>query len=101
MKILVNHFKARYWNDEIQRKVRVQLEFGKYTPGKGSKEKYLIQLVAKAKHLEPVVAEAEIVSKLAHHFNRGIQVAVITQGIKTLEDLLLLIAKWENVDGNP
>ena len=73
----------------------------RYTPGKGSKEKYLIQLVAKAKHLEPEISEAEIVNKLAHHFNRGIQVAVITQGIKTLEDLLLLITKWENVDGNP
>ena len=34
---LVDHFKARHWNDEIQRKVRVQLEFSKYTPSKGTK----------------------------------------------------------------
>ena len=30
----------------------------------------------------------------------GVQIAVITQGIKTLEELLLLLTKWENVDGN-
>ena len=56
---------------------------------------------AKAKHLEPEISEAEIINKLAHHFNRGVQVAVIRQGIKTLEELVLLLTKWENVDGNP
>ena len=51
-KELVDHFRARYWNEEVQRKIRVQLEFGKYTPTKGSKEKYLIQLVSNAKYLD-------------------------------------------------
>ena len=46
------------------------------------------------------MSEAEIVNKLAHHFSRSIQVAVITQGNKTLEELLLVLTKWENVDGN-
>ena len=44
------------------------------------------------------MSEAEMVNKLAHHFSRGIQIAVITQGIKTIEELLLLLTKWENVD---
>ena len=35
---LVQHFRARYWNSEIQRKIRVQLEFGRYSSLKGSKE---------------------------------------------------------------
>ena len=39
-----------------------------------------------------------MVNKLAHHFGRGIQIAVITQGIKSLEELLLLLTKWDNVD---
>ena len=82
-KDLVDHFRARYWNEEIQRKVCVQLEFGKYVLNKGSKEKYLGQLVLKAKHLELTMSEDEIVKKLAHHFNRRMQVAVITQGFKT------------------
>ena len=39
-----------------------------------------------------------MVNKLAHHFGRGIQVAVITQGVKSLEELLLLLTKWEGID---
>ena len=61
----------------------MQLEFGKCVP---NKEKYLIQLVSKAKNLEPTMSEAEIVNKVAHYFNRALQIAVITQGVKTLEN---------------
>ena len=76
-KDLVDHFRARYWNEEVQQKICVQLEFGKYTPAKGSKQKYLIQLVSRAKYLEPPMSEAEMVNKLAHYFSRGIQITVI------------------------
>ena len=99
-KDLVDSFRACYWNKEIQSKIHVHLEFGKYLQSKGTNEKYLIQLVANAKHLEPEMSEAEFVNKMVHHFSRGIQVAVITQGIKTLEELLLLLRKWESVYGN-
>ena len=44
------------------------------------------------------MSEADMVNKLAHHFSRGIQTAVITQGTKTIEELLLLLIKWKNVD---
>ena len=54
--------------------------------------------MSRAKYLEPPMSEAEMVNKRAHHFSRGIQIAVITQGIKTIEELLLLLTKWENVD---
>ena len=67
---------------------------------KGSKENHLIQLISRAKYLEPEVTEAEMVSKLAHHFGCGIQIDVITQGVKSLQELLLLLTKWDNVD-NP
>ena len=52
---------------------------------KGSKENYLIQLISRAKYLEPEVTEAEMVSKLAHHFGSGIQIVVITLGVKSLQ----------------
>ena len=67
---------------------------------KGSKENYLMQLISRAKYLEPEVTEAEVVNKLAPHFGHGIQITVITQGVKSLEELLLLLTKWDNVD-NP
>ena len=71
---------------------------GKYSSLKGSKENYLIQLISRAKYLESEVTEPEMVNKLAHHFGRGIQIALITQGVKTLEELPLLLTKWDNVD---
>ena len=46
------------------------------------------------------LTEPDIVSKLAHHFGRGIQVAVLTQGVKSWEELLILLTKWEGID-NP
>ena len=56
---LVRHFRARYWNSEIQRKIRAQLEFGRYSSLKGSKENYLIQLISRAKYLETEFTEKE------------------------------------------
>ena len=44
------------------------------------------------------MSKPEMVNKLAHYFGRGIQIAVITQGVKTLEELPLLLTKWDNVD---
>ena len=64
---LVQHFRARYWNSKIQRKICVQLEFGKYSSLKGSKENYLIQLISRAKYLEPEMSDPEVVNKLAYH----------------------------------
>ena len=69
----------------------MQLEFGKYS---STKESYVIQLISRAKYLEPILTEPDMVNKLAHHFGRGIQVAVTTQGVKSLEELLLLLTKW-------
>lgn len=76
-KDLLSRLRPHYWNKEIQHKLYVQLEFGKYAQSKDTKGKYLIQLVAKAKHMG-----AEVVNKLAHHFSRGIHVAAITQSLK-------------------
>ena len=43
---------------------------------------YKRQLISRAKYLEPEMSEPQMVNKLAHYFGRGIQIAVITQGIK-------------------
>ena len=58
----------------------------------------MIQLISRAKYLEPEISEPEMVNKLAHHFGRGIQITVITQRIKSLEELPLLLTKCDDVD---
>lgn len=88
-------FEERYWNHTIQRKIRDRLEFGRYDPRFKTKEAYVIELVARAKHLRPQLTEGDMVIKLSYHFNRDISVAVITRGIQTIEQFLLMLAQWE------
>jgi uncharacterized protein YukE len=97
---LKEKFEARYWNVHIQRQLRDQLEYGKFTKDERmSPESYVIQHVERAKHLKPVFSEAEIVLKLAYHFNRHLRIAIFTQGIQTVDDLLLLVSQSEVVLG--
>lgn len=38
-RLQVDQLMLRYWNDEVQRKVRLRLEFGKYSPIKESMDR--------------------------------------------------------------
>lgn len=92
-------FENRYWNIDIQRQVRDQLEYGKFQlNSKISMENYAIRHIEKCKHLQPKFTQYEIISKLAYHFNRNIQLAVFTQGIKSIEQFLILITQLENIN---
>ena len=41
--------------------------------------------------LRPSFTEHELVLKLSYHFDRHIRLAVYTQGVKTIEELLILV----------
>ena len=60
-------------------------------------ENYIIQQVERAKHFTPAFGEIDIVTKLAYHFNHNIRVAVFTQGIRTVDELLILVSQSETV----
>ena len=51
----VQAFETQYWN---LHKVRDSLDIGKYVYGQQTKEKYVIQQVAKVKHQSPQLNEA-------------------------------------------
>lgn len=53
--------------------------------------------MAQAKYLEPPLTEVDMINKLEHHME-FIFVAVITQGVKTLEKLMVLLTKWGNIN---
>ena len=91
-------FEARYWNQHVQRKVCDRLEFGKYVYALQTKEQYVIQQVAKAKHLSPpTYGSRELIHNLAYHFEQNIRVAMTTRGISWLKDLLVLLSQWEDL----
>lgn len=91
-------FENRYWNVHTQRQIRDKLEFGRFPVGKNiTMEEYTIQLVEQSKHLQPPFSENELVLKLAYHFSREIRLAAYTQGIKTIEELLVLISQSASI----
>ena len=88
----------RYWNAHTQRLLRNELEYGRYDRKQGiTPENYIIQQVERAKHLTTAFSEVDIVTKLAYHFNHNIRVAAFTQGIRTVDELLILISQSETV----
>lgn len=91
-------FEGRYWNIHTQRQVRDQLEYGKYQHnGRFTLEEKVIQIVERSKHLRPTFTQHELVLKLAHHFQRDIRLGIYRQGIKTVEDLLILLTQSEHM----
>ena len=91
-------FESRYWNSHTQRLLRNELEYGRFERKMGvTAENYIIQQVERAKHLTPAFSEIDIVTKLAYHFNHNIRVAVFTQGIRTVDELLILVSQSETV----
>ena len=82
-----------------QLQVRDQLEYGKFNAqGQQSIEQYAIAQIERVKHLKPKFSEYEIVSKLYYHFHRDIQLAVYTQGVKTIEQFLVLVTQSQNIN---
>lgn len=75
----------------------VQLEFGEYAHMKVTKEKHFIQIIAKAKYLDPPLTEADIIKKTCTSFWERAQIAVIRQGL-LLKEFMVLLIKWENID---
>lgn len=91
-------FRARFWNDEVQRKILTRLEFNKYSTTDGTKEDYVMQLLDVVKYLEPPMSEGIIINKIARHFDRNIQMSVVMQNINTLEGMLIFLSRWDSIE---
>ena len=51
----------------------------------------------RSKNLRPTFSQHELVLQLEHHFHRDIRLAIYSQGIKTIEELLILLAQSEHI----
>lgn len=60
-------------------------------------EQYTIVKVEKHKHLTPKFTEYELIYKLVYRFHSNIQLAVYTQGTKSIDEFLKLITQSENI----
>lgn len=92
-------FLGQYWNIQIQRRVRDQLEYGKYSPlMRMSPGNYVLKIMAQVKHLTPSLDESDLVYKLSRHFTEKARVATVTRGVKTIEEFIMVIDECQDLE---
>lgn len=85
-------FKERFWNANVQSKIRRDLEFGTYKAENNySRSTYVMNLYNNVKHLRSAPEEAEIIEKLSRHFDEQTQVAILMRDTNTIKKLIQLL----------
>ncbi|XP_043276089.1 uncharacterized protein DDB_G0287625-like [Venturia canescens] len=90
-------FINRFWSHDVQRKVRKDLEFGRYPekPGRLTKVEYATRTFGAARDLIPPPSDPDIVASLSQHFTEEIRATIISRGFKTLEQLIEFLEKLD------
>ena len=55
------------------------------------------RFVLQCRQLIPIMSDRHLIKKLARHYNREIQVAVVTRGITTINNFEILLREYMNV----
>ncbi|XP_043288815.1 homeobox protein 2-like [Venturia canescens] len=89
-------FINRFWSYEVQRKVRKELEFGKYPEkSKMTKVEYATRTFGTARDLIPPPSDKDIVASLSQHFTEEIRATIISRGFLNLEQLIEFLEKLD------
>lgn len=89
-------YKNTYWNPYVQKKVRDQIESGRYNKDSESTHlNYAYDLIARAEYLEPKIPEAMLVSRLIKHFGDMFYECANFRRIETVEKFIKLIQRFE------
>lgn len=77
-------FKSRYWGVEEERKLFLELKYGKYRTG--SKADYFLKLARQSSFLSDTIAEKDLVEWLAQHFaDHEITRGIFIKGLTTVD----------------
>lgn len=91
-------FSEKYWGDCEQERVRTKLEHGRYHPGIGkSMIQYMEQCILESRQLQPVLSDRHLIKKIARHYDRDVQTAVIMRGIETIGAFEQLLKEYMNI----
>ena len=91
-------FTEKYWGPLQQEKVRDQLEYGRYNhQGSLNMLQYMERQVLLCRQLIPVMSDRHLITKLARHYNREIQIAVVTRGITTINSFECLLKEYTGI----
>lgn len=91
-------FQKRYWNEQTQHKIKRKPEFGCYQPNKDrSRAEYARKIFALVSEPSPTLDQAEIIRKLACHYNDVIKYSIIGRGIHGCEQLIELLDEFDKI----
>ncbi|XP_074038933.1 uncharacterized protein [Leptinotarsa decemlineata] len=82
-------FKERFWGVEKQRDLFLEMNYGKFQEGtRGeSRADYFLNYVVQSNYLTEKITEEKLVEMISKHFSMEIQRGIITQGLKTIEEV--------------
>lgn len=83
----------------MQESVRDWLEYGKYRPGGGmSMTQYLERQILQCRQLIPPISDHHLIRKLARHYTRDIEVAIMTRGIREIPQFEALLQEYASIN---
>ena len=91
-------FTQKYWGQERQDNIRDHLEYGRFDwRGQVSAIQYIERILLESRQLAPTITDRQLIRKIARHFGRDIQLAVITRGITTIPNFEPLIIEYTQI----
>lgn len=91
-------FIRKYWNQQVQEGIRYNLEFGSYKSHGGlSMIQYFEKKILQCRQLIPPITEQHLIRKLARHYGKEIEVAIITRGINNVEQFEHLLREFATI----
>lgn len=95
-------FIEKFWSPVVQETIRDKLEYGQYKyNGKLSMTQYMERNILLCHRLMPPISKKHHIKKLTRHYTREVEIAVITRGIKNINEFELLLHEYSSIRLNP
>lgn len=91
-------FTQKYWGQLRQEKIHHELEFGRYNPaGRMSMAMYMERKILQCRQLVPPISDQHLIKKLARHYHREVEIAVVTRGIRDINQFEALLDEFSKI----
>lgn len=94
-------FIEKYWGAHIQEDIRDRLEYGKFRyNGNLNPIQYMERQILQCRQIVPAITDSHMIRKLARHYDKEVELAVMTRGIKDIPQFENLLREYMQINGN-
>lgn len=94
-------FMEKFWGAHVQEKIRDRLEYGKFPPNQRcTAVQYMERQILQARQLIPPISDHHLIKKLARHYTKEVEIAVLTRGIKDIHQFEVLLQEYTTINEN-